>query len=243
MSHAMAGADETWAWLDEPLQQFSQNTDRPWEDRRRELVDRLGLTAPDQHPVVFRLFAQLDELDESTRDRVVNGDELAALAFEIVQQETAAYQEQPAEPADPGQPGTDQVTGTDTYDESAWYAYAGTNLAQWNGDEQTWDQFRDWFLYYATEQGLRVPAEAFLDHADGRSTEEKIATFAQYGVVVAPPVAEPAAEEPADLPALDEEGEVLMTEILAANPELARLPEAHRRELLLEVMAEQEAGR
>jgi hypothetical protein len=70
----------------------------------------------------------------------------------------------------------------ESYDEDAWGAFVVEYGASWNGEEETWDAFKTWFLYHAEERGLRAPAAGFLEYADGES--DRIAFFAQYGITV-----------------------------------------------------------
>ncbi|MFC4854578.1 hypothetical protein [Actinophytocola glycyrrhizae] len=68
------------------------------------------------------------------------------------------------------------------YDESVWTAFVAEYGASWNGEMETWDAFRTWFLYHAEERGVVAPATDFLDYAEGES--DRAAFFARYGVVV-----------------------------------------------------------
>jgi hypothetical protein len=70
----------------------------------------------------------------------------------------------------------------DGYDEAAWQAFLAENGPRWDGDERTWDQFRQWFHYEAGQHGLAVPAGQFIGHVEGQP--DKVAVFAQYGVVI-----------------------------------------------------------
>lgn len=81
----------------------------------------------------------------------------------------------------------------DSYDEDAWDAFVGEFGAGWNGDPESWDAFKTWFLYHAEEQGLRSPAAGFLEYAEGES--DRIAFFAQYGITIEAEDAEGAAED------------------------------------------------
>jgi hypothetical protein len=81
------------------------------------------------------------------------------------------------------------------YDEQAWQAYLAQNGPQWDGTEESWEQFRQWFAYYASEQGLGTPATAFLDYLTPQPAAERITTFAQYGVTIMP-AQEAAAQQP-----------------------------------------------
>lgn len=67
-------------------------------------------------------------------------------------------------------------------DPAAWNAYLTTNGSFWDGTEAGWQQFRDWFLYYAAEAGVQQSAEIFID--DVEAQPDKIATFLRYGITV-----------------------------------------------------------
>jgi hypothetical protein len=86
------------------------------------------------------------------------------------------------------------------YDESAWQAFLAEHGARWDGADSTWDQFREWFVYTATEQGLGEPAAAFVAYAE--SQPDKVAVFAQYGLSIAG--AEAAATDTSTYPRLKE---------------------------------------
>lgn len=67
----------------------------------------------------------------------------------------------------------------DSYDEAAWAAALNELGARWDRTEESWDQFRVWFLYEATQRELKTPATSFVDYAESR---DKAATFDEYGV-------------------------------------------------------------
>jgi hypothetical protein len=81
-----------------------------------------------------------------------------------------------------------------TYDEDAWYAFLPEIGAQWNGDDESWDQWVDWFVYHARDRGLTAPALAFVEYATAQP--DRIAVFAAYGIDLEPPHA--AADSGAD---------------------------------------------
>jgi hypothetical protein len=72
------------------------------------------------------------------------------------------------------------------YDEQAWQVFLSENGTQWDGTEEGWDSFRQWFAYYAGEQGLSVPASALLDYLSAQPDAERIDTLGQYGVTITP---------------------------------------------------------
>jgi hypothetical protein len=69
--------------------------------------------------------------------------------------------------------------------EADWQAFLAANGPMWNGEESSWTQFSEWFAYQATESGVGQLAAAFLAYV--RPLPDKVATFAEYGVVIARP--------------------------------------------------------
>lgn len=165
-------AEEAWLWIQPALQEVRSTTGAPWEQRRARFLELLGLNDPDQHPATAPLFRRLDDMPDGDRADLLDGDRLDTwvsdvLREELPEDETAAEQD------------------TDAYDESAWTTYLATNGPNWDGTEESWPAFREWFAYYAAEQGLTGPATALLDHLDTQSAPERVATLATYGVVIA----------------------------------------------------------
>lgn len=214
MTNTTTTVDEVWAWLYQPLQDLKQNQttdpDKPWENHRAFFLEQLGLTNAADHPVTQMLLERLDELSADDRLALLNSDQVDGIAYEIVQQCT------PAATADPA-----------AYDDNAWYAFAAENLALWDGTEESWTQFAEWFAYQAGEQSLGVPAKALVDQLTGMSNADRIATIAQYGVTIAAPAAP---EDPAI--------RAMMEEILKEHPEFATMPEDQLLEMTARVMAE-----
>jgi hypothetical protein len=77
------------------------------------------------------------------------------------------------------------------YDEAAWQEFLAEYGPRWDGDESSWEGFKQWFLYTADQQGLAVPANQFVIYVENQ--QDKVATFEQYGVRLA--TAEPAEAE------------------------------------------------
>lgn len=77
-----------------------------------------------------------------------------------------------------------------TEDLGAWNSYLATNGPRWNGSEEAWPQFREWFLYYAVQAGVGESAAGFIAYLD--TQQDKIAVFGQYGVQTPAPAEEPA---------------------------------------------------
>ncbi|MBB4907029.1 hypothetical protein [Actinophytocola algeriensis] len=101
------------------------------------------------------------------------------LAEESVDDLVAEYERVLAETGDSAEPA---APGGGAYDESVWTAFVAEYGASWNGEAETWDAFRTWFLYHAEERGVAAPATDFLDYAEGET--DRVAFFARYGVVV-----------------------------------------------------------
>jgi hypothetical protein len=122
------------------------------------------------------------------------------------------------------------ITPPEPYDEAVWQDYLTTNGTQWDGTEENWPAFVEWFDFYAAERGVGEPATALTQHLGGLAVADRIATFAQYGVHIAAPEVSEVAEE-VDVAAVAEA-------VVAENPAFADIPEARRRELVDEALAE-----
>jgi hypothetical protein len=92
-----------------------------------------------------------------------------------------------------GDEGTVLEQGQVADDPAAWNAYLAANGPVWDGAEGAWQQFRDWFLYYAAEAGVKQSAQGFVDYVEAQ--QDKVAAFAQYGIVAA---AQPSADDSAE---------------------------------------------
>jgi hypothetical protein len=168
----MTSAEEAWVWVQPALQEVRANTGAAWEQRRARFLELLGLADPDQHPAAAALFRQLDDMPESDRTSLLDSDGLDTWVHDTLRENLPD-----TETAADGQT-------ADAYDESAWAAYLATNGPSWDGTEESWAAFREWFAYHAEEQGLSSPATALLDHLDAQSAPDRIATLATYGVAI-----------------------------------------------------------
>lgn len=65
------------------------------------------------------------------------------------------------------------------YDDNAWTAALHELGVRWDRTEESWQQFREWFLYECAARGLGGPAQEFVGYAESR---DKATTFAEYGV-------------------------------------------------------------
>lgn len=68
-------------------------------------------------------------------------------------------------------------------DPEAWNSFLTQNGPAWNGTEEGWQTFRDWFAYHAAELGVGTSAEAFLAYAENAA--DMATVFTEYGI--APP--------------------------------------------------------
>jgi hypothetical protein len=173
----MSSAEDLWEWIREPLdglrRDLEDEPDKSWDARRTELLDRLGLRDPDEYPMLKELFERLDEVDDDERANLIRSGELDSVAYELTQKHGAVQAD-------------DQAPAESGYDEQEWFAYLAENGPAWDGTEESWGQFREWFTFYAGERGLGEPARALVEHLDGQPAAERIATFAQYGVIIGP---------------------------------------------------------
>ncbi len=235
----MSSLDELWSWVATPLRELTEqragNPDQSWDELRDFFVRQAGLSQPSDHPLVEETVRQLDDLSEDDRTRLLaDPDRLNALVYGIAQEHADA-------------PEADAAAEPAAYDEGGWQQFLVTNGAQWAGDEASWPGFRDWLSYYANEGGFEQPATALLTYLDGQPAPERIATFAQYGVTIQPPVPAEAAEEQAAPQAgqgagQPEEQPVRLSEddvqtLLGSHPEFDDIPEDRRRELIDQVLA------
>jgi hypothetical protein len=117
---------------------------------------------------------------------------LAPVVQSTVPELTACYDGLLAE-HEPVQPGaTAEATGAaDASDGETpgsaggnWNEFLAENGPRWDGTEQAWGPFKEWFLYTAREQGVTQSAESFIAYVD--ADQDKAAVFAQYGVTIAP---------------------------------------------------------
>jgi hypothetical protein len=140
--------------------------------------------------------------------------------------------------------GTPDATSSDAgqpQDHEAWNSFLSQYGSRWNGTEEAWPPFREWFLYYADQNQVGESAQGFIAYAESGDKRE---VFISYGVTLpaADPAAGPAAAEPDHTHLLrrlhHEVMEPALTEFMAAHPGLAEeLGEERLRELLAEVTA------
>jgi hypothetical protein len=201
------------------LEALAESRD-PWENRRETFVRELGALGLSDDPLATQLVERLDSASDDERAMM-----LASRQFGLA--------EVPVEEQAVGQPGAAGAGGTEGepgYDEQAWHAYLAQNGPAWDGSQDSWGQFRQWFLYYADERGLLEPATGLVELLDGQSAADRVSTLARYGVSIA------TAAETGEIS--DEDIDSMMRELLAEHPELAEIPAELRRELVIEAFNE-----
>lgn len=212
----MSTPDEIWAWIYPSVQELKaehhNSPGKPWDELRAFFLERADLRDPSEHPMVEDLIRRLDELPDNERQTLLGGDEIDRLGYGLAQQH-----------------GTEAIDDA-AYDDAAWQTFLVQYGAQWDGTEDSWQPFREWFLYYAQEQGVHGPATGLLSYLDGQRAEDRVAALAQYGVVISPRQQSPASTT------VDSLAADISQELLAENPEFAAIPEERRRELLAELL-------
>ena len=126
-------------------------------------------------------------------------------------------------------------------DHVAWNSFLAQYGPGWDGTDESWPPFHDWFLHYADQNQVGESARGFIAYAESGDKRE---VFISYGVTLpaAGPAAGPAAAEPDHTHLLrrvhHEVMEPALAEFMAAHPGLAEeLGEPLLRELVAEVTA------
>jgi hypothetical protein len=235
----MSALDELWEWIRSPLEEleknFTEEPDKSWETRRGEFLKQLGVQEPGQHPVTEQMFKQLDEMSDDERKSQVSSKQFETTAYRFAQRHAASQE------AGQGTTRAAAASGPG-YDEQAWQNYLSTNATQWNGTEETWNQFTQWFLYYAEEHGVTTPATALIDYLNPLPANQRITELARYGVTITPPQtpAAPQTGQPGQQEAsaeADQNVANIMDDLLATNPEFAAIPEERRIEIMNEALS------
>ncbi len=198
----------------QPALEALAESQEPWEARRDVFAGELGALGLSDDPLAAQLVQRLDSASEDDRAAM-----LASREFGLA--------EVPAEQASspPGETGG----GGPGYDEQVWQAYLAENGPAWDGSQDSWEQFRQWFTYYADERGLGEPATGLMGYLDGQSAAEWVSTLARYGVSIAPAAAgEPGSAESGlgEIPAEDVDS--MMREV-SIQPPRRRVRVEHRR--------------
>ncbi|OLF14671.1 hypothetical protein [Actinophytocola xanthii] len=214
-----------------------------------EWHELLGLSTPSADDARWtELLARIAEVADSVgtpteglgQAIVDNGDveELRAAIASVVWPEVA----EPAAVAESEQGPEGIAAEMAQEDPDAWNTYLRTNGASWDGNDESWPAFVEWFLYYANEQGVGASARTFCDYATANGPRE---VLAQYGVTVAAPATagEPgtAAPEMTVDQAVAAFGPDVFAEFRKQNPELADISDEELQVMMAEVLASQGA--
>jgi len=170
----MTSLEQSWTRIQPILPEVTADRESPWESRRARFLEHLGIRSADDDPSIAPIFRELDEMPDSDRDQLLNSDRLDTWCYQRLAQALPERQQNQGPPAP-------------AYDEQAWQRFLATNGGQWDGTEQSWPTFREWFAYHANEQHVGQPAEALLRYLDPMSVADRISTFGQYGVVIQQP--------------------------------------------------------
>lgn len=196
-----------------------------------ELVERITQVAGDAGVPTDGLMAALVDVRDPG--------ELQAAIASVVWPETAA-----GEPE--GTPATEQsaeavAAQMAQEDPEAWNAFLRTNGAAWDGNDESWPAFVEWFLYYATEQGVGASARTFCDYATATGPRQ---VLADYGVTIAAAAGDDgAAESAAPAMTVDQAvatyGTELFAEFRKQNPELADTTDDELKVMMAQVLSGQ----
>ena len=181
--------------------------------------------------MIQELFVKLAEMSDADRAHAVESGDVETIVHELTARHGAEPEQYGEQPQDIGEAET--TTDESGYDEQAWGTYLSENGPAWDGTEQSWEQYTQWFLYYAEERGVKAPATALIDYLTAQPATERISTFAQYGVTITQ-----ATQEPDTAAAASAEIDTMMADVLAEDPSLADIPEERRREILAEVLGQ-----
>jgi len=157
----MANVDETWAAVYPPLQELKAQPDLPWDERRAAFLGKLGLAEPAQDPVVHAFILHVEDLPDSQRDDLLRGDEAETLLYGFVEQ----YSDD-----------------SSAEDDSPWESFLEEKGPYWDGTEDSWAQFYEWFAYEAEQAGVGQQANDLLAELAGQDIEDRITTFGRKGV-------------------------------------------------------------
>ena len=169
----MSTTTTDWTAITAAVQTMKAGTALPWEDRRSQFVASLPeLDAAASHAVA-QVLPWLDGMTDEERAATFRGEELDTALVNLA----SGYAPDPQE----------------------WYAYVRETGQSWDGRAESWDQFSEWFRYYAYEPGFGAYAEDLMADLGGRTNPERLAALAEFGVVL--PIADPEtpwSEEPED---------------------------------------------
>lgn len=164
----MADAGERWAVVYQPLQEMK--SEGPWETRRAEFVGKL----PDEHdPAIVAFLTHLDELAEERRDDLLRTEEADTVLYGYLE-------EYPDSSSESGEDGEDETQARD----GTWAGFIEVNVPYWDGEEDTWDTFREWFVYHADAAGFGAESAELFAELDTQDIDSRIITFGRRGGTV-----------------------------------------------------------
>jgi hypothetical protein len=169
--------DGDWGGPDDAAQLFyaakdaferlaADGAERDWERYAREFED-LGLD-----DVIYRLRQNAEVFG-------MDPGEIVAAFGESDPNELSAYYEQVAGAR---QGGEGDGSPEQEFDQAAWEQLLGQASAWWDGAEETWQQFVDYFVYQGTELGIAQAAQDLVDFVV--NSGDKVEALRQYGVDV-----------------------------------------------------------
>lgn len=116
-------------------------------------------------------------------------------------------------------------------DPSAWNDFLIANGPAWDGSDESWGPFVEWFVYEADVAGVGRSARAFCEYA---TSNEPRAVFAQYGVAVGRGAAPAEADDVAAL--MQRVSGEILAEFRQQYPDLADIDDAEVLAILNDVV-------
>lgn len=260
-----ATEDALSAWIWQPIEQLRQQIqyqpDRPWSEHSASLLNDLGLSDPQQHPLTELLYRHLDtnyQQDDQAVQVFFASTAIDEWLRWAIPELAASWQDAGQTGPDGGQDTT--AAGDDQYDPAAWQAFLSTNAILWDGTDATWQQFVDWFCYQAAGHGFGAPATGLVEHLRPMTAAERVSVLYhtyQVPLNVAVPAPtdvrdadrgtgatvgagrpESATQPPAGRAPTPAEAHQAAEALVAERPEFAGIPADRRAELIAEVLSE-----
>jgi hypothetical protein len=181
--HGVGNAELWFNTIRDAYQELDESEDgATFDGFRQEFAKRAGMEGYGDAADEFVRYADGNGGLDLVRRLSDEGTGNLVNAYEELLAEAESDAESDAEDGLTGEADDADEAADEEYDPDAWNAFLVEYAANWNGEDDTWDQFKEWFLHYAGEQGFRSPASDFMDYVGGES--DKIAVFAQYGVTI-----------------------------------------------------------
>jgi hypothetical protein len=230
----MPAFDAAWAVVHPVLSEIQKDPGAPWDTQRESLLAMAEQVEEPAKGALAEWVGRLDDLPEGERAGLLGSDQLFEDSSALLYQYAGQVDAQQPDAPDQG------------YDEQAWNGYLLENGTAWDGTDESWPGFREWFLYYAREGGVGEPAEGLLAYLDGMPADQRVGVFARYGVAIEirssaqPPTLSPVpaeAEGEAAAAELSSELEALAVQI-AAIAGVDQLSEGELAKILADIAAE-----